>query len=693
VVATSFCLLLFQNCAKTQFSSVDLEANEKQMAPDDGDTDTDNTTKSPPSPTSPTTTNTIIVPLNCLFDGKTIKHGSEVTAYQNSAVPYGSACVKETRKCTNGKLSGSYNFAACAAGQAKMCLFNGQSIASGSKVKAYVTSTVPYGQTCKSEDRLCTNGELSGSYSYGSCQVDGPMACLFNGKTVAHGQSVMAYLTSATNFGESCKGEMRLCSNGKLGGSYPYASCTEGKAAACLFNGRTIAHLESVTAYQNSSVSYGQQCQMQTRTCNNGNLSGQYQYGSCTPGSPMSCKFNGQDVAHGSTVKAFESSTVSYGRTCVTQTRSCNNGSLNGSYLFSSCSVEGPRACLYNGRTILHGQSVISYTLSQVPYGQSCTTYRTTRTCNDGVFSGSAQAIYDTCGEGTPKACVLGDRTIAHGEKIVTYANSVVAYGGECVGQSRTCSNGVLSGTDENLNCAVENPNRCSFNGLTLDHGASTIAYQSAKVPFGSTCTAQERRCSNGSLSGSFTESTCTVEAALEVPVTPMETPKTPPDPCGEVVDEFIARQAVTSGSRAHLPAFVTKAVHQQSYCSDNGIDYIPTAQRTVAYVEANTRYHVCLYPGLPQWYDGGRWVGLNYFSSYGMNFSITGSYKIVKTRDLSWAPGFETIRQFSSRNGLTFIQAQNESYDIDNLWVCKRPDYKSSGGGGGNNHTQNSQL
>ena len=710
--------LLFQNCAKTQFSSVELEStSEKQTLPTD-----ENTDDLPPSSSLQ----------NCSFNGRTINSGAEVTAYQNSTVTTGSACVKETRRCTNGHLSGSFNFAACTPGQPKMCLFNGQTIAHGATVKAFVTSTVGYGQTCKFENRVCSNGELSGSYPYSTCKVDGPMACLFNGKTIAHGDKVMAYQTSSAPYGQSCQSEIRSCSNGKLSGAYTYASCTEGKAASCQFNGRTIAHMETVTAYQNSSVPSGQQCKMETRTCVNGNLSGQYQYGSCQVGKAMSCQFNGQDIPNGGSVKAYESSTVAYGRTCVTQNRVCTNGSLSGAYAYGSCTIDGPRSCLFNGRTIGHGQTVTAFTKSQVGYGYLCSSYKVYRTCNDGMLSGDTQAIYDSCGEGTAKSCYLGGRTIANGEKIVAYANSAVAYGGTCQAESRTCMNGALTGSYENLSCAVENPHKCFINGQTLDHGASTIAYQSSHVPYGSSCQAQERRCNDGSLSGAYTEASCTVDSPKSCDwngqsivhgqsVTAYQSSRVaagancasetrtcnngqlsgnfvaqncqvqmPADPCGDVVAEFQARQAVTSGSRANLPALITKAVHEQSFCSDNGIDYIPVSQRTVAYVEANTRYHLCMYPGLPQWFDGGRWVGMNYFSSHGMTFSITGSYKIVRNRNMSWAPGFETVRQFASRNGLTFIQAPGESYDIDSLWVCKRPAYApSGGGGGGNNHTQ----
>jgi hypothetical protein len=50
---------------------------------------------------------------SCTFDGKTVPSGSEVTAYQASSVSLGSVCVSQSRTCTDGVLSGSYTYDAC----------------------------------------------------------------------------------------------------------------------------------------------------------------------------------------------------------------------------------------------------------------------------------------------------------------------------------------------------------------------------------------------------------------------------------------------------------------------------------------------------------------------------------------------------------------------------------------------------
>ncbi len=57
------------------------------------------------------------------------------------------------------------------ADSAKSCTFSGKTVANGSSVTAYLASSVPAGQTCKSQARACSNGTLSGTYANASCSV------------------------------------------------------------------------------------------------------------------------------------------------------------------------------------------------------------------------------------------------------------------------------------------------------------------------------------------------------------------------------------------------------------------------------------------------------------------------------------------------------------------------------------------
>lgn len=327
--------------------------------------------------------------------------------------------------------------------QVKKCSFNGSEYSEGQTVTAYLASSVPAGQNCVSEERRCVDGAFTGSYSYSNCSVGSPAACLFSGRTIAHGDTVTAYQNSSVTFGETCVSETRVCDNGALSGSYNFETCSAGTAASCLFNGQTIAHGASVTAYVNSTVAYGSTCSPVMRTCNNGTLSGSGDFASCTPASPASCLFDGQTVPHGGTVRAFQSSSVAYGSTCAEQNRICNNGALSGSYSFASCAPSAPISCLFNGQTIAHGQSVTAYSASTVPFGSSCQS--TLRTCNNGTLSGSGS--FASCAPDAPASCIFNGQTIAHGQSVTAYQSATVPYGQTCAAQTRTCNNGSLSGS------------------------------------------------------------------------------------------------------------------------------------------------------------------------------------------------------------------------------------------------------
>ncbi len=277
---------------------------------------------------------------SCSFNNQEVLDGGSVTAYVNSTVTFGGSCQSETRTCMNGVLSGSNQYASCAVDSPASCLFNGETISHGQNLTTYLNSNVAFGGSCQSEMRTCENGSLSGSSQYASCEVAAPASCLFNGQTITHGRSSIAFATSTVGFGEFCLQESRTCTNGALSGSSQYASCEVAAPASCLFNGQTITHDQNVLSYATSTVGFGESCQQETRTCSNGALSGSSKYASCEVAAPASCLFNGQTITHGQNVMGYLAPSVDAGSACKQEVRTCANGSLSGSYFFQSCVVE-----------------------------------------------------------------------------------------------------------------------------------------------------------------------------------------------------------------------------------------------------------------------------------------------------------------------------------------------------------------
>lgn len=99
--------------------------------------------------------------------GSTINHGASVTAYLD-ALP-DDVCTSETRSCNDGTLSGSYTFGSCERG----CTMPwGDQITSGSAQSAYSSQfgTPPYTCNQRRELRKCTDGTLSGSFTFATCK-------------------------------------------------------------------------------------------------------------------------------------------------------------------------------------------------------------------------------------------------------------------------------------------------------------------------------------------------------------------------------------------------------------------------------------------------------------------------------------------------------------------------------------------
>ncbi len=256
-------LFFYQNCSKVGVQVADLASMEKFTA-----TSCDNINSK----------DCEIKPAVCEFNGVEVADGSSVLAYLTSTVEEGSSCLSESRFCNNGSLSGSFNFENCQINIKKSCLFDGREIRHGDFAEAFANSTVGFGETCISEKRLCNDGSLSGNYRFGSCEVGAPQACFHNGKTVQHLASVIAFADSSVAFGSVCNQESRACINGVMSGSFAYANCSPGVPKSCLYNGQTIAHGQSVDAY---GPPINKVCEKETRLCSDGILSGTYTSPTC----------------------------------------------------------------------------------------------------------------------------------------------------------------------------------------------------------------------------------------------------------------------------------------------------------------------------------------------------------------------------------------------------------------------------
>ncbi len=274
------------------------------------------------------------------------------------------------------------------------------------------------------------------------------------GGAITNGASVTAYSSSAPADSCSSTSETRTCSNGVLSGSYTNQACSNGCALPW---GGAIANGASVTAYSSSSPADSCSSYSETRICSNGVLSGSNAYQTCSSTGTGSCALPwGGTIAHGASVTAYSSSSPADSCSSYSETRTCSNGVLSGSNTYQTCSSTGSCTLPWGG-TIAHGASVTAYS-SSAPAG-SCSSYSETRTCSNGVLSGSN--TYQTCSNG----CTLPwGGSIAHGQMVTAYSSTTSGCASSCSSNSedRTCNSGTLSGSYNNQSCA----DTCQYYGF-----------------------------------------------------------------------------------------------------------------------------------------------------------------------------------------------------------------------------------
>jgi hypothetical protein len=134
------------------------------------------------------------------------------------------AIVKQPASTTTPKVTTTKNVSTTSPFP-ETCQFGKGSVSDKASVTAYLSQSVSYGQTCRSQIRTCNAGKLSGSYIASTCTVQAPKNCVFAGAVVEHGKSVTAFRLPIAKKGQKCQQQTRTCSNGILSGSFGSRTC------------------------------------------------------------------------------------------------------------------------------------------------------------------------------------------------------------------------------------------------------------------------------------------------------------------------------------------------------------------------------------------------------------------------------------------------------------------------------------
>lgn len=277
-------------------------------------------------------------PAGCTFDGRVLPSGSSVTAYLTATVGNGETCQAQSRTCTDGVLSGSYAFPACAAADAGCTPLADQT----------QTLTCPPGTSgtwTQTRTSSCPPGAASPVWSAwvdatNTCAGSG---CTFAGAPVANGGSVTAYFTDSVPAGQTCASQQRTCMNGMLSGSYAYASCSPA-SASCVPD---APQTRTLTCPQGQTGTWEQQ---RTSSCPPGATSPTWSAWADTTNTcaATACTFGALSVPNGASVVAYQAPTAASGQRCVRETRVCSNGVLSGTFTVPTCTAAVPTSQVKN---------------------------------------------------------------------------------------------------------------------------------------------------------------------------------------------------------------------------------------------------------------------------------------------------------------------------------------------------------
>ena len=223
---------------------------------------------------------------------------------------------------------------------------------------------------------------------------------------------------------------------------------------------------QSVTAYRVGAVNYDQSCQSESRSCQNGALTGSYTFQACAVQTAQDCNLQGYVVTHNHGVFAYSAPTVAYNSSCdaVKETRTCTNGNLSGSFTNTTCSVTPELSCTFNGATVTSAAPVEAYSASTVPFGTSCDSVKETRACTNGVLSGSFThptcAVAPSCTPGSQTYATAGTFTFTppQGCSTATLTAKVWGAGGGGFGNTATTGTGGGGGFANGTTTLINGP-------------------------------------------------------------------------------------------------------------------------------------------------------------------------------------------------------------------------------------------
>jgi hypothetical protein len=396
------------------------------------------------------------------------------------------------------------------------CLFNGQTIASGSTVTAYQSSSVAAGSSCSSQIRTCSDGVLSGSYAFASCSVaSAPTAPVSGSKLAVAGVSASTHDGNLpANVLDGNLGTRWSASGQGVNITLDLGSARKIDAAKIAFYVGNTRRASFELSHSNDGVSFtnvGGRLQssgttLNLETYNMSVASARYirltGYGNNSTSSVSSPWTSITEIeVHGSAISTTpiptQPSIPSLGLTmegeAMAKSGYVNDGTTGMVKIDTGLST-GTAKAYFNGSA---GNYNLAFTIGIEKDGQSKVDLKV----DGSIIRSLTYELASATSTGNFVSRVVNISGIA------LKNNSLIEIVGTTDAQVAWARFDKLVWSLVPTQLAS-----CSFNNQTIASGSSVTAYQAASVPSGSTCVSQSRTCSNGILSGSYTFASCAVE-------------------------------------------------------------------------------------------------------------------------------------------------------------------------------------
>lgn len=211
--------------------------------------------------------------LNCLSCGSIPHNGTDTKWAQSPTC--GTACTSETETCNNGVIppfGAGYTYTSQSSCPVTTCYtyaWKTTEYGACSAVQCGTQGVQTRNVTCTRNDGTTVGDSYCGGEKPDTTKVCSARSCyscsLPWGGTVAHKESIAAYSSASVNCGASCTPETRTCNDGQLSGSFTNQSCSVNscttpmvKGSSChSFMGSSIKWVDSATGKACGSTMFG----------------------------------------------------------------------------------------------------------------------------------------------------------------------------------------------------------------------------------------------------------------------------------------------------------------------------------------------------------------------------------------------------------------------------------------------------